>query len=129
MTPRTALAALLACAAVPAAAQTGTQCQGRAVLDAVYQVGLAGGRYEYFLMLRNATAQRLVAEIAFSGFPANVQLFSASLPGVVLAPRATQSIRFGTGTNGNINLGTVQRVTDAAAASGATIRLRGCRAG
>ncbi len=121
---------LMAALLLPAAAmaQTPNQCQGRVFIDTVYQTGTGGNNFEYFVHIRNATRQAMTVDITLSGFPANVTLFSPSLPGIPLGPHATRSnLKFGRGTNGQISLGTVARVYDAPAGAGATVRLTNCR--
>ena len=113
-----------------AQAQNATTCQGRVVVDTVYQTGRGGNNFEYFIHLRNATRTRITADVTFSGFPATVTLFSPSLPGIPIGPNATvSSLRFGSGTNGQINQGTVARAYDVPAGAGPTVRLTNCRAG
>lgn len=120
-------------AALPQAAlaQAQTTCQGRAVIDTIYQTGTGGNNFEYFVHLRNATRGPLTVDVTFSGFaglsPA-VTLFSASLPGIPIGANATISgLRFGRGNNSRINTGTVARVHDVAPGSGPTVRLTNCR--
>lgn len=125
-----ALFALAAAAPGSAQAQPASTCQGRAVIDTIYQTGLGGNNYEYFFNVRNATRGSLTVDIAITGFPAGVTIFSPSLPGIPLGGYATRSaIKFGRGTVGTINVGTVARVYDAPAGAGPTIRLTNCRAG
>lgn len=128
-----ALAVLAGLAALPqgAQAQAPTTCQGRVVIDTIYQTGTGGNNFEYFIHLRNATARALTVDVTFSGFagvsPA-VTLFSASLPGIPIGANATISqLRFGRGNNSQINTGTVARVYDVAPGSGPTVRLTNCR--
>ena len=128
-----ALAALAGLTALPqlAQAQAPTTCQGRVVVDTIYQTGTGGNNFEYFIHLRNATRGSLTVDVTFSGFagvsPA-VTLFSASLPGIPIGANATiSSLRFGRGNNGQINTGTVARVYDVAPGSGPTVRLTNCR--
>lgn len=128
-----AAAALAGLAALPrlAHAQVPTTCQGRVVIDTIYQTGTGGNNYEYFIHLRNATARSLTVDVTFSGFaglsPA-VTLFSASLPGIPIGANATISqLRFGRGNNNQISTGTVARVYDVAPGSGPTVRLTNCR--
>ncbi|MBY0336695.1 MAG: hypothetical protein K2X11_08780 [Acetobacteraceae bacterium] len=130
-TPALLVAALLAGAGAGSAQAQGTTCQGRVFVDSVYQTGVGGDRFEYFFVLRNQTNQRVTADLAFSGFPSNVTLFSPSLPNVAMGPNATVSpnTRFGNGTNNNISAQTVRVVYDAAPPAGAAIRVTNCRAG
>ena len=105
-----------------ASAQTANTCQGRVVIDTIYQTGTGGNNYEYFIHLRNATRSAITVDVAFSGFPGTVTLFSPSLPGIPIGANATRSsLKFGRGT--------VARVYDAAAGAGPTVRLTNCRAG
>jgi hypothetical protein len=127
-----ALAALASGIAAPqtAQAQAAATCQGRVVIDTIYQTGLGGNNYEYFIHLRNATRTALTVDVTFTGFPGTVTLFSPSLPGIPIGANATRSsLKFGRGTNGQISTGTVARVYDAAAGAGPTVRLTNCRAG
>lgn len=124
-------AALLGAAAMlPAGASAqGTACQGRVFVDAVYQNGVGGNRFEYFFHLRNQTGQRVRADVSFHNFPHDVTLFSPSLPNIEMGPWATvAATRFGNGTNGNIGNQTVRVVYDAAAGTGPTVRVTNCRA-
>ncbi|MGG5888424.1 hypothetical protein ACLF3G_14920 [Falsiroseomonas sp. HC035] len=101
-----AFAPLLGLAPAPAEAQT-AGCRGRAFVDSVYQTGLGGNRYEYYVQVRNGTSAPLTVQLNFGGFGSNVSVFSAQLPGIALASNASQTIKFGNGTDGNINMGTV----------------------
>lgn len=113
-----------------ASAQTANTCQGRAVIDTIYQKGIGGSNYEYFFNVRNATRSALTVDISITGFPAGVTLFSPSLPGLPMGSYATRSaLKFGRGTNSNISVGTVARAYDAAAGAGPAIRLTNCRTG
>jgi hypothetical protein len=121
---------LAAGAATPVQAQTSTACQGRAVIDTIYQTGVGGNSYEYFFTIRNLTRVNLTVDVSITGFTTGVTLFSPSLPGIPLGRDAAHSaLKFGRGTSGNISVGTVARAYDAAAGSGPTIRLTNCRAG
>ena len=93
-------------------------CKGRGFIDSVYQNGLGGTDFEYMVIVRNQTSSSMKFNVSFSGFPDSVSLFSPSLPGVTLAPHASQTIRFGKGTNGNINMGTVAVLYDREVAAG-----------
>jgi len=105
-------------------------CQGRAVIDTVYQTGTGGNNFEYFIHIRNATRTALTVDVAFSGFPGTVTLFSPSLPGIPIGANATRSsLKFGRGTWPQVSTGTVARGYDAAAGAGPTVRLTNCRAG
>lgn len=131
---RTALLAaamLVWAAAAPAQAQNASTCQGRVVIDTIYQIGTGGNNYEYYLYLRNATRMVITVDVTFTGFQGrDVTLFSPSWPAIPIGANATASnLRFGRGTNGQINTGTVARVYDAAPGSGPTVRLTNCRAG
>ncbi len=111
-----------------AQAQPVTTCNNRVVIDTIYQTGTGGNSFEYFIHLRNATRGALTVDVTFTGFPGNVTLFSPSLPGIPIGANATiSSLRFGRGTNGQINTGTVARVYDGAAGAGPTVRLTNCR--
>ncbi|MCX7374806.1 MAG: hypothetical protein NTW56_20620 [Alphaproteobacteria bacterium] len=127
------VATLAGLAALPqlAQAQARTTCQGRVVVDTIYQTGTGGNNFEYFIHLRNATRGSLTVDVTFSGFAGvspSVTLFSASLPGIPIGANATiSSLRFGRGNNGQINTGTVARVYDVAPGSGPTVRLTNCR--
>jgi hypothetical protein len=116
-------------AAAPAHAQNANACHNRVVIDTIYQTGTGGNNFEYFLHLRNATRTAINVDVTFTGFQArNVTLFRPSWPGIPIGANATiSSLRFGRGTNGQINTGTVARVYDAAAGSGPTVRLTNCR--
>jgi hypothetical protein len=124
-----AAAVLVGAAAAPAQAQSTNACLGRVAVDTIYQTGTGGNNYEYFLHLRNVTRSRITVDVTFTGFEArNVTLFSPSLPGIPVGGNATiPNLKFGRGTNGQINTGTVARVYDAAPGSGPTVRLTNCR--
>lgn len=113
-----------------ASAQANNTCDRRVVIDTIYQTGTGGNNFEYFIHLRNATNARITADVTFSGFPGTVTLFSPSLPGIPIGANATRSsLKFGRGTWGQVNTGTVARVYDAPAGAGPTVRLTNCRAG
>ena len=132
---KNSIIAAAALAAIGLASQSQAQtpanaCRGRVVVDTVYQTGVGGNNYEYFINLRNATRGALTVDVTFSGFPATVTLFSPSLPGIAIGANATVSnTKFGRGTWGQVNTTTVARVYDAAAGSGPPVRLTNCRAG
>lgn len=94
------------------------QCKGRGFIDSVYQNGLGGTDFEYMVIVRNQTSSAMKFNVSFSGFPDSVTLFSPGLPGITLQPHASQTIRFGKGTNGNINMGTVAVLYDRETAAG-----------
>jgi hypothetical protein len=128
---RRALVAGLGCvpllAVAPAEAQS-PACRGRVFIDSVYQTGLGGGRYEYFVQIRNGTPALLTAQLNFAGFGPAVTLFSPQLSGIALGANASQTIKFGNGTNGNINMGTVTVTYDAPAGSDRpTVAVTNCR--
>ena len=105
-----------------------TTCQGKAVIDTVYQTNTGSNRYEYYFNVRNATRTPLAIDVTFTGFPTNVTLFSPSLPGIPVGPFVTRAaIKFGRGTNATISPNTVARVYDTAAGTGPTVRLANCR--
>ena len=111
-----------------AKAQAANTCQGRVVVDTVYQTNAGNNNFEYSIMLRNATRNAVTVDITFSGFPAGVTLFSPILPGIPLSPFSTRSaLRFGRGTVNTISVGTVARVYDAGAGTGPTVRVSNCR--
>jgi len=113
-----------------AQAQPNNSCAGRVVIDTIYQTGVGGGNHEYFFNLRNATRKTITVDVSMAGFPAGVTLFSPSLPGIPLSAFASRTaLKFGRGTWGQVNVGTVSRVYDSGAGSGPTIRLTNCRAG
>ena len=128
-----AIAAMAGLTALPQGgqAQSPTTCQGRVVIDTIYQTGTGGNNFEYFIHLRNATRTPLTVDVTFSGFAGispGVTLFSASLPGIPIGANATISqLRFGRGNNNQISTGTVARVYDVAPGSGPTVRLTNCR--
>ena len=110
-------------------AQASNTCNGRIVIDAIYQTRLGGNNYEYSIYLRNATRQALTVDVHFSGFPMEVTLISASRQGVSIGANVTtDNLRFGRGTLSNINSGTVASIYDASPGTGATVRLTNCRA-
>lgn len=117
---------LLPVATPQAEAQSAT-CRGRVFIDTVYQTGLGGNRYEYFVQLRNGTASAVTAQLNLGGFGPTVTLFSPQLAGIQLAPHASQTIRFGNGTNGQINNSTVTRTYDTMPSGTATVAANNCR--
>ncbi|MBU8541093.1 hypothetical protein [Falsiroseomonas tokyonensis] len=128
--PSLAIALAAAFALLPATAPQaqGAACRGRVHVDSVYQNGTGGNRYDYMVQIRNSTGGPLTLQLAFAGFGTNVTLFSPQLAGISLQPNASQTIRFGNGTNGNINLGSVAVVYDTAAAAGrATVAVTNCQ--
>jgi hypothetical protein len=112
-----------------AQAQAADHCKGRVFVDTVYQTGTGGQNYEYYVTIRNGTSAPLKWQLSFSGMPGNVSLFSPVLPGGSLAAGRNETIKFGKGTTGNINLGTVKVQYDSAApkAGMALVSLTNCR--
>lgn len=108
-------------------ARSPTACNGRVVIQAVYQTAAGGGRYEYRFAIRNATNQRVTADVGFSEFPPGVTLYSPVLSNIPVDPRVASEIRFGRGTNSQVSNATVRIVYDGAASSGATVRVTNCR--
>lgn len=87
---------LVGAAAAPAQAQNANACQGRVVIDTIYQTSTGGNNFEYFLHLRNATRTAVTVDVTFPSFPGNVTLFSPSLPGIPIGPYVTRSsLKFG----------------------------------
>lgn len=121
------VAAPLLFAAPAAEAQATTTCRGRGFVDSVYQTGQGGNNFEYFVIIRNQTPQPMRWQLNFSSFPSNVTLFSPQLTGGTLAPNASETIRFGRGTNGNINPGTVQTSYDTPGSGRPTVTMSQCR--
>lgn len=102
-------------------------CRGSIFVDSVYQTGLGGNRYEYFVQVRNGTPMARGLQLNFGGFGDAVTLFSPQLTGISLPAFGSQTIRFGNGTNGNINMGTVSVVYDGPATGGrATVAANNC---
>lgn len=89
-------------------------CKNRGFIDSVYQVGLGGSDYEYYIQIRNQTSQPMRWELSFANFPKDVTLFSPRLTGGTLQPFASEQIKFGRGNNGNISSNTVERQYDTA---------------
>lgn len=110
---------------LPVSAQAA--CKGNAFIDSVYQNGMGGTDYEYFVQVRNQTSKPIKMDLVFASLPKNVTLFSPTLPGITLQAYASQTIRFGKGTNGNINTGTVTVAYDSAPAGRASATLRNCQ--
>jgi len=117
------MAATLVC---PLSAQAAA-CKGNAFIDSIYQNGMGGNRYEYFAQVRNQTNKPIRMDLVFASMPKTVTLFSPSLPGITLQPYASQTIRFGNGTNGNISTGTVTVAYDNAPAGRPSATLRNCQ--
>lgn len=115
-------------AAIPQAeAQIQTACRGSIFVDSVYQTGLGGNRYEYFVQVRNGMQQAMGLQLNFGGFGDGVTLFSPQLTGITLPAHGSQTIRFGNGTNGNIHMGNVTIAYDAPASGGrATVSATNC---
>ncbi|MDO9500090.1 hypothetical protein [Falsiroseomonas sp.] len=128
----TALALGLALPLLPATipqaeAQGQTTCRGSIFVDSVYQTGLGGNRYEYFVQVRNGTPQTMGLQLNFAGFGDGVTLFSPQLTGITLPAHGSQTIRFGNGTNGNIHMGNVTIAYDTPATGGrATVSVTNC---
>lgn len=106
-----------------AEAQSSTTCAGRAVIDTIYATAMGGGRYEYFVQLRNSTAGRLSVELVASVFVAT----APPLP-VQLGPFAQVRQRIGASTNAQISPSTVAFLYDGARSSGMSVRASNCRA-
>ena len=100
-------------------------CKGKVFIDSVYQVGLGGNSYEYYIQLRNATDKKASAKIEFHTFGSSVSLFTSSMI-VPTGPHASQKIKFGKGTNGNINAGTVKVLYDSPGMSQPSITVNAC---
>lgn len=114
--------------ATPQAEAQGNLCRNRVFIDTVYQDSLGGNRYEYFVQVRNGTNAPIRTNLNFAGFGPTVTLFSASLPDINLAAHTNRTIRFGNGTNGNINSGTVALSYDTPAGGGRpTVTAVNCR--
>ncbi|MDP3416964.1 hypothetical protein [Falsiroseomonas sp.] len=128
----TALALGLALPLLPATipqaeAQTNT-CRNRVFIDSVYQTGLGGNRYEYFLQVRNGTPIPVSLQINIGTMFPTVSVFSPQLSGINLPAHGSQTIRWANGTHNNISLGTVSVVYDAPATGGSpTIAVNNCR--
>jgi hypothetical protein len=128
----TALALGLALPLLPATipqaeAQTNT-CRNRVFVDSIYQTGLGGNRYEYFLQVRNGTANPVTLQINIGTQYPNVSVFSPQLSGIALSAHGNQTIRWANGTNDNISSGTVAVVYDGPATGGTpTIAINNCR--
>ncbi len=122
------VAALLA--ASPAMAQLpDTRCQGRVVVQTVYQQAIAGNRFDYYFSLRNMTGTKLQADVSFSGFAGDVTVFNYALRHIPLEPHTvTPPLKFGTGSNNRINTGTVSAGADKPAPAGPHIRVTNCSA-
>ncbi len=115
-------------AAIPQAEAQSATCRNRVFVDSVYQNGLGGDRFEYMVQLRNGTANPVTLQLNFGGFGSTVTLFSPQLVGITLPAHGSQTIRFGNGTNGNINMGNVSVVYDGPATAGrAAVAVSNCR--
>lgn len=119
------LSFIAAAVAMPLSAEAAA-CKGRAFIDSIYQNGMGGSDYEYFVQVRNQTSQPIKMDLVFTSPPKNVTLFSPTLPGITLQPYASQTIKFGKGTNGNINTGTLVVGYDSVPAGKASATLRNC---
>lgn len=83
-------------------------CRTRLVLDALYQKALGGGKYEYYLHIRNSTDQPLNWQLNFRDLPSGVRAERTQLSSETPLPaHGSKAIRFATGTNANVNLTTV----------------------
>ncbi len=122
-----ALGLALLPAAIPQAEAQANTCRGSIFVDSVYQTGLGGNRFEYFVQVRNGTPTATTLQLNFGGFGDAVTLFSPQLVGITLPPHGSQTIRFGNGTNGNIHMGNVTIAYDAPATGGrATVSASNC---
>ncbi|ONG50643.1 hypothetical protein BKE38_17665 [Pseudoroseomonas deserti] len=122
-------AATLAATAGSSAAQPANTCAGKMFIDTVYANGTGPNAFEYFVQIRNQTSGPMIADVALGGFPQTVTLFSPRLPGVPTGAWQSQQIRFGRGTNAQINPGTVDRLYDRTGSGKPYISLQNCRAG
>lgn len=113
-----ALALALLPIAAPQAQAQSSLCVNRVVIESVYRTGLPGNRFEYFVYVRNHTNRLTTLRLDFTGFDSTVTLYNLSQSNIHLLPYATQFIRFGEGTNGNINNGTVTKAYDTRPAAG-----------
>ena len=127
-TRRVAQALLSAALVLPFSvqAQAPGTCQGVGFVDSVYQTGLGGSDYEYHVIVRNQGSTPMQWTLTFSGFPNNVTLFSPVLTGGTLQPFASETIKFGRGTNGNISQSTVRVAYDTPPARGPAATLSKC---
>ncbi|WP_376092950.1 hypothetical protein ACE7GA_24630 [Roseomonas sp. CCTCC AB2023176] len=114
-----------------AAAQNNNLCANNVFINSVFVSGATfvdgQNRFEYSLQVQNQSAVARSVTITLSGFPRDVTLFSPSLPIQRLGSYEQQTIRFGSGTNANISLGTVSVVHDNGAGRAPFIRLTQCR--
>ena len=120
------VAALAGAAMLVSTASAQTLCKGRGFIDSVYQTGLGGNNYEYFVQIRNQTGQPLKWELTFANFPREITLFSPRLTGGTLGAYASETIKFGKGTNGNINTGTVAVLYDVASGTRPYVLMSKC---
>lgn len=102
-------------------------CQGKAFIDSVYQTGLGGNSYEYHIQIRNGNPEPVKVTLSFRQFPKEISLFSADLPNVDLGAYGSRTLKFGKGTNGNINMNTVKIGYDTTpGGTGATATMSRC---
>ena len=127
--PRTLLALVtlpLGLACITANAQATTTCKDRVFIDSVYQNGMGGNNYEYFVQIRNQTSTPLKWTLNFQHMPKTISLFSPQLTGGTLQAHASKTIRFGKGTNGNVNAGTVKVLYDTPSGTTPSVMLSKC---
>lgn len=121
------IAALVAVSsAVAAHAATPTSCQGKIVFDTVYQKQ-ESGKFAYYFQIRNSTGKDIWVDASVGGFPAGVSLFSPNLPGIMLKANENKQVRFGTGTNDQINNGMVRKFYDTRGTGSAWVSATGCK--
>lgn len=112
--------------ATPARAQA-TSCANKAFFNSIYVVGTGANTFEYFFQIQNRSRTVIHADVRLGGFPRDVTLFSPALPGISLAPYEQKSVRFGRGTNANINMGTVASLADTTGSGRPYVSASNCR--
>jgi hypothetical protein len=122
-------AALTAAALTLSGAAHAASCKGVVAIDSVYQQG-SNGSFEYFVQVRNETQKPVHVDVEARQFPANVKIFSPSMPGVALdtTSKRVEKLRFANGSNDQIHNGTVSRAYDSRPSGpGAYVLVTNCR--
>lgn len=110
---------------LPLVAQAGP-CRGKGFIDSITALNVGTGRYDYFVQVRNHTNQSMAMDLQIANMPVDVSVVSPWFAGVTLQPHATQTIRFGSGTNSRINSTTVMVLYDVVQTSRMSATLLNC---
>lgn len=104
------------------------KCEGIIFVDSIYQQGRGGNNYEYYIQLRNGSDKPVNWGIEFGGFSsATVQIDHPNPRTGRLNAYSSTTIKFGKGTDGNINRGTVGLLFDSEFVIGNPhVNVKGC---